>query len=110
MNTLIFTLAVVLASVTVTLASISWMRSAKKAEMERFQPIRIPVWVSQSEVGAMLIEEMLVTAFRQAIQNSDALKADMTMDQEERLFSDLLEISHSYAEGMVRRFTEPDMY
>lgn len=110
MNTLIFTLAVVLASVSVTLTSISWMRSAKRAEMERYQPIRIPVWLGQNEIGAMMIEEMLVTAFRQAIKNSDAFTQEMTPDQEEQLFSDLLEISHSYAEGMVRRFTEPDTY
>lgn len=110
MNTLIFTLAVVLASVSVTLASIAWMRSAKQAEMARYKPIQIPVWLGQNEIGAMMIEEMLVTAFRQAIENSNAFKNGMTLDQEERLFSDLLEISHSYAEGMVRRFTEPDMY
>lgn len=108
MNTLVYTIAVMVASATFTLSCVRWMRSAKEAE--RYQPIRLPVWVSQTEIGAMLIEQMLVQAFRQAIENSQALRNDMTETQEEQLFTDLLEISHSYAEGMVRRFTEPDIY
>jgi hypothetical protein len=33
---------------------------------------------------------------------------DMAPSQKEQLVTDLLEISHSYAEGMVRRYTDTD--
>jgi hypothetical protein len=110
MNMFIFTSLIVVTSVGGTLAAIKFMRSPKNPDIERYKAIHIPVWVNQNEFGSMLIEQMLVSAFRQAMDNSNALRKNISDVQQERLFTDFLEISHSYAEGMVRRYTEPDFY
>ena len=108
MNTIVFTIAVSVASALVTWSSIKWMRQAKEFERERYKPVTIPVWVTQHDIGVMMIEEMLVGAFVQAMTNAEVWREDMAPSQKEQLVTDLLEISHSYAEGMVRRYTDTD--